>query len=763
MGKKSRLKKRRRASRKHSNPSLVLETLRHPFFGLSKAELGKVMGEIGRGQAERFPKTLGSIQELIAKANPLGVLAIMAHYGLLVTIDHDGKLSEAPVALLPAHVEMLQALCLQIPRARIPEKPADVHTMQQIFDLVRELSDQFHSKRFIQIDHAANEAQAARLAVLESIRVATQAVRNWGYLEKVQKLVTDLMQPIEVRFEACHGFKSCELTQIFDFLIKEWTRRLNEHRTALVGMIRARTLSDMVDAYYAAFPGLAGDKEELLQHLRGIKASLEMGKSILMSHADLRLTELSTFTCAEVAAAIKRPVDRVHRAMNRLSLSFGDLQKAKSEHFFLDNPIWTRPLIALSEESYFCVLPQTYFAFWFETTLSLVQENESLLKAYDKRRSSFLEERVRGLFAEAFPHAKIFPNYKWHTPDRTQQFESDLVVGIDSFLVLVEAKSGRVAPESRRGAQDRLGDDIDSLLLEPSRQSSRLEMAILAAQRGDPGTAEFQMNFPLELRDIHRVVRLSVTLEDIGFLQTNVNGLKQACYVPKELLVAPACSVADLEVVFEVLTGVPQRMHYWVQRSEWDGKADYLADEIDLLGTYLKTGLNLGGIEFKAARLFLAGESRLIDEYFEAKREGIGRARPEYQMTAWWRDILQRIEALKPSRWLEVAVALLCASYEQQGQIERRVDAIVADVRKHRSKAASRNGMIFVPSEGRVESIGVIVLTPDQMRDRAKFMENLASQAFASSPCVKQCALLVRDVDEQHYPYSSLGWYWRSV
>jgi hypothetical protein len=230
-------------------------------------------------------------------------------------------------------------------------------------------------------------------------------------------------------------------------------------------------------------------------------------------------------------------------------------------------------------------------------------------------------------------------------------------IEVNMLTTLVEDKSGRVSPQARRGAPERVGEDVDRLLNEPSRQSKRLEAAIWAAKAGAAGMEAFRGVFPANLDQVHRIVRVSVTLEDIGFIHTNINALKEAGYVPPEIAVAPAVTLADLEIVFDILQSPLERIHYWVQRSVWEGSADYTADEIDLLGVYLNTGLTVGDIH-KNVRLVLLGASKPIDEYYEALRYGIAKEKPTYQATQWWRDLLARLESKKPDRWIEAGIVL---------------------------------------------------------------------------------------------------------
>src|SRR5205085_6542386 len=62
------------------------------------------------------------------------------------------------------------------------------------------------------------------------------------------------------------------------------------------------------------------------------------------------------FTLDDLAHAYGDPAARpaLHRVMDAHSMAFGDLADANPNYLFLDNPLWTRPFIKLSEEVWFC-------------------------------------------------------------------------------------------------------------------------------------------------------------------------------------------------------------------------------------------------------------------------------------------------------------------------------------------------------------------------------------------------------------------------
>lgn len=760
MGKRRRRGRYQRKARPKHPLGLELKAINNPFADIPLDDLPRLLAKIGREQAQQFTVTTEALKELISRADRLGLLACLVAYGLTDFIDNSGLVSSKKSRLEPAHVELAIMLCLtHEPVTRTPDLALTEH-VGSMFEMLPQWTNQFHWKRLAQVERATSDMDKRRLAVQEQMRTTTQMVRNWGFYDQVRRIGIEMLSPLDARFEAVNGYRLTDLIAVFDYMFGDCQRRLNEHLDKLKPMFAAKTVRDAVQAYFEEVPYLEGTPEALERLMRDRHASVMTAKTILMSHADLRLADCYTFTAQQVASAIARAEIAVDKALKELSYQFGDLKDANIEYAFMNNPIWTKPVVDLGEGGYFCPMPQTFFAFLFETVLALVRNNTSLRNLYDKRRSDYLEDKTAELFNSAFPNSTLTRNFKWQTPDKTQEFESDLIAGLDSAVILVEAKSGRVSPEARRGAEESLRENVNSLLIEPSRQSKRLEDALIAARSGVPGTTAFREAFPIKLDRIQQVIRLSVTLDDIGFIHTNINALKDIGYVPPDINVAPAFTLADLEIAFDILQSPLERLHYFFRRGVWEGKADYTADEIDLLGVYLNTGLNVGDIH-KGARLVLLGQSKPIDEYYESQRHGINRIKPSYKATQWWRDILRRLEGKKPDRWIEAGITLLSAGYGQQVEMERRMKSLVATVKRERERAAAHNGLIFFASTDASEAVVILALMGTQMAERFRLMKNLASHAFSENVDLVQCVVIAINVDDPIYPYSALATFTR--
>lgn len=138
-----------------------------------------------------------------------------------------------------------------------------------------------------------------------------------------------------------------------------------------------------------------------------------------------------------------------------ITLSFSDLATHNAEHFLLGNPVHEKPFIHIDENQLF----SAQWAVMGHHTLGLLEKfcatDEMLREKYNKGRAEYLEDELETLFKNHFPGAQIFAGSKWTGKDG-KLYENDLLILIDSFALVVEAKSGQVSPPAKRGAQKRL-------------------------------------------------------------------------------------------------------------------------------------------------------------------------------------------------------------------------------------------------------------------------------------------------------------------
>lgn len=760
----SKLRQKKRSARRkkaHCNKRGGMVFMKHPFSILSREAVLKGLVEIGKTHKDEFPRRLEEIEIILRSVDPLLMISMLATYGLMGGVDGNGNISSGYKGdeFNQSHVELAQAFCLRIPFAECSRELPRPDTIQQLFDLLPELSKAFGMMRFVQLEQERSEENKAVLVIQEELRLHTQVVRNWGYLSRVAGIVRRLCTPIDEVFLATVGIRATNLIDLFTHLIRRHERLVNERIRKLMPTFRETTVAGMLDAYHKANPHLKDSTAEMLAFAEEQEITLDHMKSMLLSHSDLAIDETHTFDAEVLASETGIDASLIASALERLSLGFGDLATCNPEHLFLTNPVWTKPVIKLAGDIYFCPMPQVFFSFAFPILAALLEGDVSATRQYEKRRAEFLESDIRDLFGKAFPDCEIGASYRWR--EGSDEYENDLMVRVDSHLILVEAKSHSISWPALRGAPDRARRHVEEIHLDPSIQSLRLATRVTQALANKDNRESLLPRFPVSLDQVRTVLRLSVTLEDFATLQTTLHHAKKANWIPADHPIAPCILLADLEIVFDVLESTPHKIHYLKRRAELEAHFNYKGDELDLLGFYLKSGFNVGEAEYSEHHFMLVMMSKPIDRYYTALEEGIVTAKPAPNMTRWWKDICAKIEARGFHQWSDIANVLLSVSLEDQEAIARKFRRITKNVHKNWRVRGHNCAVVMVPYRKRPDALAVVAFKERDKDSRHTRMENIAAEVFDSSH-VERCLVIGINIDKTHYPYSLISVYFKA-
>ncbi len=642
-----------------------------PFEGLKPADADELFVRIGKDQGEKFQQNFGELQQLLHSVDPVMLLSILAFLSQFAT-SRDNSSRTLEHAVLQHHVELFQGLVLQRKLEDFDLRHPIPPQMQKFIDLVRQTERSFPMRRYADLDPSTTAHERHEVRLIEMIRTHTQSVRNLGYPQQIYQTVIDLFAPLEDEIEARCGVRVKHLVQMCVTIMSNAEDRINEHLRLLRPALRARTITNLVKQFQKAFPAAVRSCEELVAYFRNNGIGLQEARLVIFSYSDQFLPDNFKFSLDDFRRAYSKPLDLkvLEGVLHKWSLSFGDLAATEPEHLFMNNPVWTKPFIRLGEE-YFIPIVGLTLSFCLEMMESIVWEDTYLRGRYERRRGKFLEEKTKVLFQKAFPSAEIFQGSLWTDPDSKKTYENDLLVLIDSFAIIVEAKSSKVSSQARRGAKRSLQSSIQTLVVDPSLQAKRfadylqdhLGIHSLSTRSGSVNR--------IDTSQVNRIIRLSVTLDHLGPLQASLRDLFRAGLVPPNIDLSPAMHLADLEIVLETLERNAEKLHYLARRAEFQSHAKYLADESDLLALYLDTGLNLREKEFDGTLLIFYGLSTILDSYFMRQWTGRRVGKPKRRYSKWWKRILERIEMQPMRGWSEIGLMLLNVSYEEQVWFER--------------------------------------------------------------------------------------------
>lgn len=699
-----------------------------------------------------LPSKIAQIRKHFSTQSPLQIIAALAMYSLSATVSGDGKVSKSANLLEQHHVELLQAIALCINEKEWGIQPINAEIVNWFFENIPHVSNSFLSKRLLKTPELASltTEEMVVYSLQERTRLYTQIVRNWGHYADVVDISRRLYATIDSEIELKHGFTFTELITTMQKVLGDYERRVEEHYKILTKAVRGRNVAQVIRNYFKSRPDLDGSPDDLLAALPpGID---RMGAiSFVMQHNDLRIAELSTFNPDALEAGTGISARKVDAILAYLSCAPGSLAGSNEDHLFLANPVWIKPGIALGG-SYFFALPQAAFSHIHTIAFQLAQQAGCLAKL-EASRAKFLENQVSELIAAKFPQASITPSAKWS--DGGRQGETDVLVVVDRVVLIIEAKSHRLTPEALRGAPKRMKRHVQDLVLEPSLQSAKLESLINSAKSGDKFASAEVKKLDIEPSACDFVIRLSVTLDDFSIIASSEIELKEAGWIPNNHHLAPTIQLADLRCVFDLLEDEVTIIHYLSERYFFQKAMPISGDELDFLGIYLLTLLNIGNLEEHGGRFSPLGMSDHVDAYYQARDNGFRATKPKPAIQPYFLKLIRTLSERKRPGWTTGGIHLLnCADPSEQRQIERGLNELRANVRKNRRKEGHKCSLIVAPPQIRKAPVVFYLYSAEDEDIARDNIKKLVEQVLADGER-ERCVVFSRRIDRWDRPFET--------
>jgi hypothetical protein len=356
-----------------------------------------------------------------------------------------------------------------------------------------------------------------------------------------------------------------------------------------------------------------------------------------------------------------------------------------------------------------------------------------------------------------FPNAEIHRGSLWKDPGTQVEYENDLLVVVDGFALVIEAKSATISDPARRGAPERLATTLRELIESPSEQAHRFITYLRSRPADHIFNTKHGVKNLVNSAAIKYYIPLGVTLSHLGSIGSNLKKLIRAKITSRPLEdLAPSISLTDFECVLELLPLEVEKIHYFARRREFEAHMDYEGDEMDLLGFYMDNGFNIGDTEYDGSTYMqMLMKSKELDPYFIGSREGVNVQKPALSMTPWWRDILTKVSEARTEGWIETGFILLNTTKDDQEEFEEKFKELGRLV--IRGEAAHDHNFV-VWKTGPERRRYVIVGYPYTTADR-EIRNDVAAEAIEQhfDDSVRGVALIGMSATAPHYPYNFIA------
>lgn len=765
--KKSNPKKRRKRSRlpePYTPVKMILKEVQSPLAQLSTEERRAQMQRIGRESQKVFNETYPKVADWFVEYDAVYLLSFCAVYFLTSFEGVDREAIDGKLDFYPNYLEILQAFSLTLPRSG-SGRPllADAGRLREMMDTVTNAAQ----LRSYDVPNGLSQKEYQKRFVLFLLQSQTAALRNLAYSHQSRQLTKKLFDRIVPLMEESFGVEPAKLIAALELLDEEVETRLNTHLFEKLGsFLAAKTYREVWEKYKEAFPDIQGGLQEAARLFEMADKSVQSMKEMLVVHSDLRLGDIFTISLDDFARWYGDPSkkDVLRKILDMWSYEFEDLEGRNTEHFILDNPVLKRPFVRVLDDAYFfplALISGHLLPIMMEELVRSI--SKETVARYGKARSRLLEDEVERLFKKRFTDCGIFRGTKWTDPESGKLYENDLLVLIDRFAIVIECKAGFVDPPARRGAEYRVVDTLQSLVVDPATQAKRFAKALSDNRKEHRLKSARRKVIMIDNTDVEYYVPVSVTYDDLGMVSANLRTCMDGGLIEESDSLVPSLSVSDLEVIFEILENEIEVLHYLMRRAELEAQIRYLGDEGDLLAFYLDSGFNLGDLESSSTHSFnLVLKSKELDPYFTAKARGKKVEKPRRKLTKWWRDIINFILTRRPQYWSEIGYLLLNVQFEEQRDFERKVKNMSSRVKHGLSELP--HGWVILKTAPQDRSY-LIVGYPYPGQSRKERDVNLKSiiQSVPPDEGVLGVVCIGISVSRPEYPYNVLAYAPRSL
>ncbi|HCQ89401.1 MAG TPA: hypothetical protein DIU45_06175 [Clostridium sp.] len=289
------------------------------------------------------------------------------------------------------------------------------------------------------------------------------------------------------------------------------------------------------------------------------------------------------------------------------------------------------------------------------------------MEQYNKCKGTFLENEILNLFKSKFTNCEIFTNNCWKSSEDGKTYENDILIIYKNYALIIEAKGNNISNYTREGSFNNAKKDMTKLILKSAIQANGFKK-FLRENKGKKISLNKKNseNNDVSLLNINRYLCLSVSINGMESLGNSQLQWFQELNGDKKDIIIPHIQLGHLMVILDILDTEAEVIHYLRQRTIIDRSLRYTADELDLLGMYLKSGLNLNFDNKEHVAPFM-GISKEIDEYYFNKL-----IKPKCKRTKLFMEGIERFRRLSPNS-VDEEILLLDIPYKGQQAIEKEI------------------------------------------------------------------------------------------
>lgn len=706
----------------------------------------------------RLGAVLRQLDAIMTEISPFETLGILSLYCLTTEIGTNPE-NTRTTGVLQSDVENAQAIALRHPSS-VQDSAPFYPGGKDIFTLLPQLRESLDLLA-MGATVRKNEADQRKHAIVASLRRRARTIRGWAYADQLRRMLRELFGPLSDRIQDRFDWSPLAIVDWWGAITRELNSRIDRHHSQIHEASTWHVDDLWPTRVRDAFDFLEGPPDKELVRLAQRQEEVRLG--FIMHSSDRCASSIFRFTLNELVALYPETVapTTLTSLLSAWSMKLGDLAGKTAHDLVQENPVVLYPLIEEDGSWYFFLASSAFGHSSLALIERLISDDDGLWREYLDRRAQYLEEQVAQTLLAGLPGATLHRNIRRMDPKDGKRYESDVVLLLDSYAIVAECKAGRLPATARQGKGRALREQISELIAEPAAQARRLADALIGTSGPLDFTDAAGSPIAIDAAAVQRVITLGATLEPFAGLLPRLSEVVSTGLTDQAVEdLTISISLSDLEVVTEILTHPSELLHYLVRRAEMERSTFLAGEELDLLGFYLDTGLNVGESEFDPnLRIQLVGSSDAIDTFYYRRIDGLPAKQPTTRRTGWWTGVLERVESTRIPGWTQIGTAMCNVSPEDQQEFEQKLLELRAATTDGLRPSSNFVHLSNGPPQRQDHFVGLIATSPDS-QERRRTCEEAARAVLDQSEADRVIVIALAPLP-MSTPYLLLGVYER--
>jgi hypothetical protein len=640
------------------------------------------------------------IENLIQDHDPLDIIVRMS----IRNSNFDAEnFKEWKSEINSAYTEYIALLCLTRPYESFHFQNPQPITPDFIENLQTKTKELFQAETINLVFKEADPNKPDR-TTLDRLRVESLLnsliVRYSAYQHHLVDALLGIFSPLDAEMENSLGFNISDAIAILEGVdgirFLKLTQRLAEATNY------ERMLQKAAKDYRHRKPNMqfaSKFPEDLLAKItkEKSKVSKKIIRNLTIGWTFYTLGDTVSFTVDELAGLTELPAGKISAFLDRFSLFFGSVDKRYCRPA-PTHPLMRKPFIK-HDDRYLCPVPQSaYWAIrpeiedlWNPQSSTSIVKDDVIWQKYQKIRANYVEKTALQYLSNALKFATSYHGLKYDLKnEKGEKVEAELdgLLILDTAIFLVEAKSGALTEQARRGAKKGMRDDVERLVEEAYTQALRAKNYIQTSEKPTFRSAKGDV-IEIDKSKHHDIYLITVSLDDLSVFATNTNLLRELGFLQGGEY-PWAVSLMDLRVISEVVEFSSQLIHYIQRRLHLIELGWVNAhDELDWFGHYLLEGLYFDDLKKNEKENFiynLLSYSWVFDDYYfyVTGQRQTPVDKPTQKMPKLMREILAELDKHHDYGYLKTACALMDMASESRTNLIKACEKLRKKTQKDR-------------------------------------------------------------------------------